>query len=117
MDTIKWSNYEIPLGDDPNQTLDLSEVPTKRPVNLKFASFPYPHLRDDTGTVLARDYADIEKVSAIVGSFDRIAQLERCIGFFASVIKSGEPWTATCQREYEAVFAKPLAAALAVGSD
>jgi len=32
-----------------------------------------------------------------------------CLGFFASVIKSGEPWSETCQREYDRVLA--LAAA------
>jgi hypothetical protein len=30
-------------------------------------------------------------------------KLRRCLGFFASVIKSGEPWTDTCQNEYDAV--------------
>lgn len=31
----------------------------------------------------------------------QIADLKRCLGFFASVIKSGEPWTETCQQEYD----------------
>ena len=31
-----------------------------------------------------------------------LVELGRVLGFFASVIKSGEPWTETCQREYEA---------------
>lgn len=26
----------------------------------------------------------------------------RCLAFFACVIKTGEPWTETCQREYDA---------------
>ena len=30
-----------------------------------------------------------------------ITKLQRCLGFFASVIKSGEPWTNSCQREYD----------------
>jgi len=30
----------------------------------------------------------------------RVAELERCLAFFASVIKSGEPWTETCEAEY-----------------
>lgn len=48
-----------------------------------------------------------------------LAPVSRCLGFFASVIKSGEPWTETCQREYDAAIsalepspapeAKPLA--------
>ena len=29
-------------------------------------------------------------------------RLRRCLGFFASVSKGGEPWTATCQQEYDA---------------
>ena len=33
------------------------------------------------------------------------ATLRRCLGFFASVIKSGEPWTETCEREYRAALA------------
>ncbi|EPP4478851.1 hypothetical protein LD849_08165 [Salmonella enterica] len=35
-------------------------------------------------------------------------EVSRCLGFFASVIKSGEPWTATCQREYDAARAAML---------
>lgn len=42
----------------------------------------------------------------------RIRELEaerdaarRCLGFFASVIKSGETWTATCEAEYRAALA------------
>jgi hypothetical protein len=31
-------------------------------------------------------------------------RLRRCLGFFASVIKSGETWTETCQREYDAAL-------------
>jgi hypothetical protein len=27
--------------------------------------------------------------------------VSECLGFFASVIKSGEPWTETCQRKYD----------------
>lgn len=30
----------------------------------------------------------------------QVAKLKECLGFFASVIKSGEPWTATCERMY-----------------
>lgn len=34
-----------------------------------------------------------------------LVDLGRVLGFFASVIKSGEPWSETCQREYEAANA------------
>lgn len=32
---------------------------------------------------------------------DEIAALKSCLAFFASVIKSGEPWTETCQKQYD----------------
>jgi len=32
-----------------------------------------------------------------------ISQLQRTIAFFASVIKSGEPWTEQCQHDYDRV--------------
>jgi hypothetical protein len=31
----------------------------------------------------------------------QIERLRHCLGFFSSVIKSGEPWTETCEREYK----------------
>lgn len=33
------------------------------------------------------------------------ARLQRCLGFFASAIKSGEGWSLTCEREYRAAIA------------
>lgn len=33
-----------------------------------------------------------------------IARLRQCLGFFASVIKSGESWTETCEKEYRAAL-------------
>jgi len=34
-------------------------------------------------------------------STKEIDRLRGCLGLFASVIKSGEPWTEICQREYD----------------
>jgi hypothetical protein len=34
----------------------------------------------------------------------KIRKMRECLHFFASVIKSGEPWTATCEREYLAAL-------------
>ncbi|HHU0703765.1 hypothetical protein [Serratia marcescens] len=31
-------------------------------------------------------------------------EIMNCLAFFASVIKSGEPWTETCQRDYDAAM-------------
>ncbi|MGI4943678.1 MAG: hypothetical protein ACRYHQ_24455 [Janthinobacterium lividum] len=40
---------------------------------------------------------------------DRNARLARCLGFFASVIKSGEAWSPACQEMYdEARALEPL---------
>lgn len=38
---------------------------------------------------------------------DRFEQAQRTLAFFASVIKSGEPWTATCEAEYRKVMNNP----------
>ncbi|EPR3505710.1 hypothetical protein QZQ41_13750 [Serratia marcescens] len=32
------------------------------------------------------------------------AKVIKCLSFFASAIKSGEPWTETCQRDYDAAL-------------
>jgi hypothetical protein len=32
---------------------------------------------------------------------DRAERLARCLGFFASVIKAGEPWTDACEAAYQ----------------
>ncbi len=36
---------------------------------------------------------------------ETIARLRRCLAFFASVIKSGESWSETCEEEYRAAIA------------
>ena len=47
---------------------------------------------------LAEGFADeVEQLEA------ENAKLKRCVSFFKSVIQSGEPWTDTCQREYDAL--------------
>lgn len=38
----------------------------------------------------------------------RIEALRECLGFFASVIKSGEPWTDACQAKYDALLSAGL---------
>ena len=40
--------------------------------------------------------------AAEVVAWPPLVDLARTLGFFASAIKSGEPWTETCQKEYEA---------------
>lgn len=41
---------------DENGAIDVSISEPEAPVNLRVAEHPYPHLRDDGGCVLARDY-------------------------------------------------------------
>lgn len=38
----------------------------------------------------------------------QIRRLTECLAFFASVIKSGEPWTDACQAEYDKARALPI---------
>lgn len=38
----------------------------KKPVNLRVEQWPYPHLRDDEGCVLANDYVHQDKVDYIL---------------------------------------------------
>lgn len=48
------------------------------------------------------------RIPALTRAMEREERLRRCLGFFASVIKSGEPWTDTCQKDYdEALAADP----------
>ncbi len=47
---------------------------------------------------LVRELVDARAAQA------QIDKLRRCLGFFASVIKSGESWTDTCEQEYRAAL-------------
>ena len=38
----------------------------ERPKNLRLEQEPYPHLRDDDGVILARDYQNTEKLNYIL---------------------------------------------------
>lgn len=38
----------------------------RAPVNLRVEQEPYPHLRDDEGCILARDYQNKEKLDFIL---------------------------------------------------
>lgn len=40
----------------------------KEPVNLRVEYHPYPHLRDDEGCVLARDYVNVEKMDYVLAA-------------------------------------------------
>lgn len=52
---------------------------------------------------LRRDVADLE--SRNKHQQDTIRKMRTTVSFFSSVIKSGEPWTATCQSALEAALA------------
>ncbi len=43
----------------------------------------------------------VKKLAEVVKDKEKA---QRCLGFFASVIKSGESWTKTCQRDYDAAL-------------
>lgn len=42
----------------------------KRPINLRVEQEPYPHLRDDEGCILARDYQNPEKLAYILAAVE-----------------------------------------------
>ena len=47
----------------------------------------------------------IKALSSLAMQVSTLSDISRCLGFFASAIKSGEPWTDTCQREYDTALA------------
>ncbi len=48
------------------------------------------------------DLSELEKLRA------EVSRKDRCLMFFQSVIRSGEPWTETCEREYAAATSSLL---------
>lgn len=58
----------------------------------------------------AKHSAECELLYRLKVAGEATAKAQRCLGFFASVIKSGESWTDTCQREYEAAIEPQTAA-------
>jgi len=44
------------------------------PVNLRVEMSPYPHLRDDGGCVLARDYIDLGRMAFILAAVEAALQ-------------------------------------------
>lgn len=69
---FKWGGYSLPVNrDDPTEEIDLSGVEAVRPKNLRVASYPYPHLRDDEGAVIARDFMHLGKLAFILDAMDR----------------------------------------------
>lgn len=73
-----------------------------------------------TDMVRYSDYAALEAKCAALAAEN--AKKSRCLGFFASVIKSGETWTRFCQHEYNEAQETPdtdafLAEVRAQGAD
>ncbi len=50
--------------------IDLRSIEPIAPVNLRIEPEPYPHLRDDEGCILSRDFGNWEKVSFILRAVD-----------------------------------------------
>ena len=48
--------------------------------------------------------AEIARLNKLRKDSEKIARLEKCLIFFASVIKSGESWSETCEQEYRSAF-------------
>jgi hypothetical protein len=77
MTEFKWGGYRLPVAsDDANEPIDLSSVDLVAPKNLRVATFPYPHLRDDDGCVIARDFMDLRKLAYILAALQPEARPE-----------------------------------------
>ena len=54
-----------------------------------------------------KHWLSCDEIGVLLAEFDAASAengyLRKCIGFFASVIKSGETWTDQCEAEYAAV--------------
>ena len=48
----------------------------KAPINLRVEEYPYPHLRDDEGCILANDYQDVEKIEFILEAVRRMKEIK-----------------------------------------
>ena len=55
----------------------------------------------------ARDQGTTQYCAEAVALQKRVSELERLAAFFAFCIKSGEPWTETCDRMYAALKKEP----------
>lgn len=67
-------------------------------------------LKNDPGDLMSgrqhREYGQAEGfLEGLSQERSRSRELEKTVGFFASVIKSGERWTQSCQDEYDKAFA------------
>ena len=58
-----------------------------------------PTTIDDNCATIDRAIAEILQLRS------KVYRMQTALGFFSSVIKSGEPWTETCEREYRAALA------------
>lgn len=112
MDTNDIQNLKALLEKaDPNW-----EMAHEHGVPIAVVKLPTPHgiLRGllYTGSEDSQPYHNIEAAVALRNlapslldeletANGRVERLEKCVAFFSSVIKSGEPWTDACQRALE----------------
>lgn len=61
------------------------------PKNLRVEQEPYPHLRDDEGCVLARDYQHPEKLAFILAATRNHAALYEALKALDAVLDFGVP--------------------------
>lgn len=80
--------------------LDLADERDKLVEHIREANENAPYALVDALDSLADRTVERDN---LIRERDRLA---RCLGFFASVIKSGEPWTEDCQREYDLARAR-----------
>lgn len=67
---------------------------------VKPGDYGYSASYGDCVRAAEREIAACERAEAAEAT---LADARVCLGFFASVIKSGEPWTDICQQRYDAI--------------
>lgn len=73
MSEFQWGGHTLPVNlNDPNNEIDISSVEPVRPINLRVATYPYPHLRDDEGCVISRDFMHLGKLAFILDALDQV---------------------------------------------
>lgn len=88
--------------------LEKQEAP--KAVVRHYTGCKYPIIKvNSLEVVIAGDREDAEELADFINSISpapavSLAPVSNCLSFFASVIKSGESWSATCQREMDAAL-------------
>lgn len=98
------------IGDLEAKLAELEKQEHPQAVVRHYSGCKYPIIKvNSLEVVIAGDREDAEELADFINSIRpapavSLAPVSNCLSFFASVIKSGESWSATCQREMDAAW-------------